>query len=192
MSCKLELLDEREFYLPGVYLEGKLISSFRKEILGESIEVQLFGKEYVNVKTTHGTLFNLDQQVCFVESVLLKNSPIPSGKHEYNFKIKIPHHIPSTHKGEYGQITYNLGGIINTVRARIKSITIPINIFSPLDLMNYPQYLHKASSVSERKIMMGFCGKNGSITSTIQMEKRVFLCGETMNLTVTINNSSGT
>ncbi|XP_044761941.1 arrestin domain-containing protein 15-like [Coccinella septempunctata] len=191
MTCKLELINKEPFYVPGSYIEGKLNCSFSKKREIELIEVRFFGRESANYKVTHEVLFNSDRSICYTHTVILRSSTVERGKRVFNFKIQIPSHIPSTYVSEYGSIRYHLEGLLMLTQTRVDSSQVSIQIFSPIDVKSFSSDLHRSAKITEQKDLLGICGGSGHISAVVQVEKKVFLCGESINMNVTINNSSG-
>lgn len=93
--------------------------------------------------------------------------------------------------GEYGVIRYDLEGLLVVTQNKIDNSQISINIFAPIDIDSFSPSLHKAAKLTIQKDLIGICGRSGQISSVVQLERKVFLCGETINMNVSINNGSG-
>ncbi|KAK9871078.1 hypothetical protein WA026_011360 [Henosepilachna vigintioctopunctata] len=191
MIRELEVIKKHACNVPGSFLEGNLKCVFKKNASVKTVKIRFFGTEFANVKLTNEVLFNMDNDVCYAETVLVNESSVPEGVNTYPFKLKIPQHIPSSYISEYGGIRYILEGSIMMSNSKITKICKSIEIFSPIDLKSFDDSLNKKETFSSEKELMGLCGVGGLVTTKINVDRRIFLCGDVINLNAVIHNLSG-
>lgn len=80
------------------------------------------------------------QQYLYSRANVFDNSDFAAGTHVYVLTLRIPPDCPSSVKGPYGYIAYNISVVIDKQRSFDEVFRKPICVIQTLDLNFHPEY----------------------------------------------------
>lgn len=114
---------------------------------------------------------------------------LEAGHHSYKFKFYLPKALPSSFEHPLCRIRYK---IMCVIKFQFKT-EIPIQkSFSVLSVvnLNFYQNLRETDAVNVTKLMRRCCFQVGKLTSTLNVLKGGYVCGEPIVFSLTIQNNS--
>ena len=208
MSEALEIiLPPAMEYRGGSKVSGTLRVSIEKPKAVNSITVRLFGCS--NVEWTEQrpdpnggaipiTVFHRGNRTHAESSVTVwsnKESPgingqFRPGEYQYPFSFILPLDIPATFNGVYGNIKYGIAAHIDTpglFSDEHTSFLFPV----VRDVKVQDTKLLRSVRMETQKTLCCWCCTSGPIVLTVALPRQAYCIGETLPVSVTVENGSG-
>ncbi|KAK9885191.1 hypothetical protein WA026_010698 [Henosepilachna vigintioctopunctata] len=194
MSIKILLNNQGPIY-PGALLQGKVSCNFNSSRDVRSIKIRCYGKEHTEWRGSgkNNPRYTATHYFFQMETKLFEpeNSAMLPGTYTYPFTFLLPENLPSTFEFPYGYIRYSLKGIIDIPLAVDPRDRIDLQLISVLDISTLPANLRQpchASQESSLNCCLFFSSE--PIKMEAQLNKLVFLPGETIRINLEIQNMS--
>lgn len=114
---------------------------------------------------------------------------IPSGVTTYPFRFMLPHHIPSSFIGKYGNIRYRVKLVLDKAWAIDETEEMDFTVITPLDL-NADYQLTQPQNVEFHKTFCCFCCASGPLYLIIKIPVSGYIPGQTIPILAECDNAS--
>ncbi|CAI6363912.1 unnamed protein product [Macrosiphum euphorbiae] len=116
-------------------------------------------------------------------------SQLEVGEYVYPFNFSLPHEIPSTFKGEYGEVFYTAKVKINVPLRMIIEKKTTFEVISPVHLNEEPSLAEPKTALKEKFYCCFLC-KSGPMTLIAYIPYSGFIPGQSIPVTVELDNNS--
>ena len=194
-------------YRGGSKVSGTLRLSIEKPKVVNSITVRLFGCS--NVEWTEQrpnpnggpiplTVFHRGNQTHAESSITVwssqesagTNVQLRPGEYQYPFSFILPLDIPATFNGVYGNIKYGIAALVDTpglFSDEHASFLFPV----VRDVKVQDTKLLRSVRMETQKTVCCWCCTSGPIVLTVALPRQAYCTGETLDVSVTVENGSG-
>lgn len=204
MVKDIKLFLDTIHHSPGSTIQGKLMVSVDKPKKYHSIIVTLWGAATVSWQVNRDkhtiTLSNLKmythQQSLVWKALDSPTGKLPIGEHHFPFGFQLPQDIPPSFKGQHGKVSYTVaawimetGGLIRSNRPKhaIETFLIVKDERPRPDIM---RLYREPATVDKTKTLKFLFFKSGSISATVTLPRTGFSPGETIPISISVNNQS--
>ncbi|XP_077456877.1 uncharacterized protein LOC144074356 [Stigmatopora argus] len=197
-NINFNALNANNTFSSGDLLTGQISFDLSKATKIRSIKMCLTGK--VDVHWTSGSKKNKRHYYAKIDFFNLKSmilhegavgvpANFPPGRHVYPFTCQIPQgDFPSSFRGPHGQIAYNLTVGIDRPWRMSKEFVTELNLVHRID-GNQPELMSPLSGSNSMNVCSLSC-VSGLITMKGSVEKKGFMCGETITIICDFTNGS--
>ncbi|XP_019722570.1 arrestin domain-containing protein 3-like [Hippocampus comes] len=197
-NLNFSALNESNTFSSGDLVTGQISFELSKVTKIRSITMCLLGKADVHWssgsrkrrRTYYAKIdfFNLKSMI-LQEGAVGGPAPLPPGRHVYSFTCQIPQgDFPSSFRGPYGQIVYNLTVGIDRPWHMSKDFVTQLNFVHHVD-SNQPELMSPLSGSNSMSVCSLSC-TSGLITMTGSVGKKGFTRGETIRIICNFSNAS--
>ncbi|KAL3274472.1 hypothetical protein HHI36_015856 [Cryptolaemus montrouzieri] len=195
MSIKIILNNSGPIY-PGTLLQGTVQCHFQSRTDVRSIKIRCYGKEHTQWTTggKHKHHYSGTHYFYQMETKLFEpeTSYMEVGSYSYPFTFLLPMNIASVLEFPYGYIRHSLKGIIDIPLAIDPRERLDLNVISVIDINTLPSNLRQPfQAVDQALTGCCFCFDFDPVRMNAQINKRVFIPGETIKINMEIQNMSG-
>ncbi|XP_051924651.1 arrestin domain-containing protein 3-like [Hippocampus zosterae] len=194
-NLNFNALIESNTFSSGDLMTGQISFELSKVTKIRSITMCMSGKADVHWsygsgkhrRTYHAKIdfFNLKSMI-LQEGAVGGPAPLPPGRHVYSFACQIPQgDFPSSFRGPYGQIVYNLTVAIDRPWHMSKDFVTQLNFVHHVD-SNQPELMSPLSGSNSSSLSC----ISGPITMTASVGKKGFTRGETIRIICNFSNAS--
>jgi len=126
---------------------------------------------------------------------VLQGPGLPTGHHRLPFSVRLPANLPSSFKGQSGDVSYYVKASIvrdgwrKILNVKVKEKQEEIMITGMLDLNLEPTAREPGSS-SRQKNLGCFCWRPGTIKASLHTDRTGYISGETIRFTAEVENLS--
>ncbi|CAL8346781.1 unnamed protein product [Lota lota] len=189
-----DALNAERTFSEGDTLTGAVTMHVEKQTKVQSFFVKLKGDANVHWSEKHGDThhsYSAHTRYFKLKAFLIpentKDTEISKGIHTYKFSFKIPSgSMPSTFKGAYGKIVYKLEAKLSRSWKLDSCVAQEIN-FASKGISNFSHLMTRQVGSTDKAI--GVFSK-GSVHMEADVERGVYAPGETVAITVKVNNTS--
>ncbi|KAJ8380578.1 hypothetical protein SKAU_G00013560 [Synaphobranchus kaupii] len=199
-EINFDALNERNVFVCGDVISGRIIFKISKEIRVNSITVIVKGKASVAWSTGsskhrrhHSAREEYFTMKC--EDVIQQNAigagetVLPSGTHVYPFRFQLPlGNFPSSFQGVNGRVVYSLVVEIHRPWHLAKEFRSELNFVSHIDA-NHPQLLEPLSASNNKEVGC-LCCTSGPVSMRVQLERKGYVPGEMIHIIADFENAS--
>lgn len=114
---------------------------------------------------------------------------LPRGEHFFQYSMILPDHLPASFEGKYGHIRYSVKGILDNPWKHNHEVVTTITLRANVDL-NFDSRYREPIQREESKHMCCCCCRSGPLTLTTHVPYKGYVVGETIPLTVEVDNAS--
>jgi len=191
-------LPPAQVYFPGSKVDGDVVVEVSSCKKYHFIEVGLYGfactrwtegsGEHATTYTSYHTLVDSNSVVWMREWDV--NRHLPTGTHRFPFQFTLPHQLPPSFSGKYGQIEYHVQARIDAgILKPSHTLTTPLHV---VEVVNQGSASLQCPAV-KRKEKTVWClhGNPKPIILTAELPNLGYCLGDTIPLSVTVENGSG-
>ncbi|CAD6199616.1 unnamed protein product [Caenorhabditis auriculariae] len=196
-------------YIPGQTVSGRILLELEKPIKARKVTVSFDGKAYTHW-TRSETNYDRDingesrrrtRTIDYQASVdYLKGEKIlwycedgtdqlPAGQYDYPFSFTLNASCPPSFEGEHGYVRYKVRTEIDRPWRFDKSADKCFTVVPSIDLNLYPAVCRPAQDEDLRDTG-AICCRRGTVSLSVQVPKTGFVAGESLYITIFVNNLS--
>ena len=201
-------LDTNKHYCPGVRVQGSVVISSKTPKDYHSITVTLFGEAQVKWTVSSGsgnqkrrtTYINSQNCINLLAAVWKAESSttgsFPIGEHSFPFIFELPQNLPDSYEGAYGHIRYEVtakiiqGGVINSLVKSNHVLKACLTVENRMPMSEILMQHSQPVAYSVEKRVQLFCLDRGSVSATVSLSCTGLPVGETIPVSVNINNET--
>lgn len=195
MKIKVIIENNPPLY-PGTLLKGKVICTVNSRTDIRAVKIRCYGKEHTewrgsgkNAPTYVGTHYFFQMETKLFEP---NDGILEAGVHNYDFTFLLPPSLPSTFEFPYGYIRYSIKAFVDIPLAFDPKDRVDLAVISVLDVTTLPESLRQPCQAKDES-MLGCCWIYNTVPVAMeaQINKRLFIVGETIKINMEITNNSG-
>ncbi|XP_037825335.1 arrestin domain-containing protein 3 [Lucilia sericata] len=190
-TCTFELDRLNPIYSSGEYVNGRIILKTDKIKRVNSVYVTLEGEAKVqwSISGKETASYCGRQQYLYSRANVFDNSDFAAGKHVYVLTLRIPPDCPSSVKGPYGYIAYNISVVIDKQRSFDEVFRKPICVIQTLDLNFHPEYSLPVKEENVKYLCQWPC-TSGPLCFTLMLPYSGFIPGQHVKYFLELDNQS--
>ncbi len=201
-----------QIFHPGYEVTGTVILELSNPQSYQFIQIGLFGKARVSTEEIanrgsikHGRFHGATQSLLpanaftedreYVNRIKIvwnkEDSPegqLPSGRHEFPFRLPLPPNVPSSFKGPLGDVRYYLEAGIHNFGLEFEVVSTEINVSEFTEIPR--RELKPVKMAAEKDGCCIFCYLSAPIMMAAELPRTGFSVGEPILLHVTLENLS--
>ncbi|KAM7363093.1 arrestin domain-containing protein 3 [Cochliomyia hominivorax] len=190
-TCAFELDRLNPIYSSGEYVNGKIILKTDKIKRVNSVYVTLEGEAKVqwSISGKETASYCGRQQYLYSRANVFDNSDFAAGTHVYVLTLRIPPDCPSSVKGPYGYIAYNISVVIDKQRSFDEVFRKPICVIQTLDLNFHPEYALPIKEETLKYLCQWLC-TSGPLRFNLMLPYAGFVPGQHIKYFLELDNQS--
>ncbi|XP_073819340.1 arrestin domain-containing protein 3 [Musca autumnalis] len=190
-TCEFELDRLNPIYSSGEYINGRILLRTEKVKRVNAVYVTLEGEAKVqwSISGRESASYCGHQQYLYSRANVFDNSEFAAGLHVYVLTLRIPPDCPSSCKGPYGYIAYNISLVIDKQRTFDEVFRKPICVVQTLDLNFHPEYALPVKAENVKYLCQWPC-TSGPLCFSLMLPYAGFVPGQHIKYFLELDNQS--
>ncbi|XP_013118284.2 arrestin domain-containing protein 3 [Stomoxys calcitrans] len=190
-TCEFELDRLNPIYSSGEYISGRILLKTEKVKRVNAVYVLLEGEAKVqwSISGRESATYYGHQQYLYSRANVFDNSEFSAGLHVYVLTLRIPPDCPSSCKGPYGYIAYNISLVIDKQRTFDEVFRKPICVVQSLDLNFHPEYGLPVKAENIKYLCQWPC-TSGPLCFSLMLPYAGFVPGQHIKYFLELDNQS--
>uniref|UniRef100_A0A1I8MXA5 Arrestin C-terminal-like domain-containing protein n=1 Tax=Musca domestica TaxID=7370 RepID=A0A1I8MXA5_MUSDO len=190
-TCEFELDRLNPIYSSGEYINGRILLRTEKVKRVNAVYVTLEGEAKVqwSISGRESASYCGHQQYLYSRANVFDNSEFAAGLHVYVLTLRIPPDCPSSCKGPYGYIAYNISLVIDKQRTFDEVFRKPICVVQTLDLNFHPEYALPVKAENIKYLCQWPC-TSGPLCFSLMLPYAGFVPGQHIKYFLELDNQS--
>ncbi|XP_061393218.1 arrestin domain-containing protein 3 [Musca vetustissima] len=190
-TCEFELDRINPIYSSGEYINGRILLRTEKIKRVNAVYVTLEGEAKVqwSISGRESASYCGHQQYLYSRANVFDNSDFAAGLHVYVLTLRIPPDCPSSCKGPYGYIAYNISLVIDKQRTFDEVFRKPICVVQTLDLNFHPEYALPVKAENVKYLCQWPC-TSGPLCFSLMLPYAGFVPGQHIKYFLELDNQS--
>ncbi|CAI5440889.1 unnamed protein product [Caenorhabditis angaria] len=208
-SLQIEFINSPHgVYFPGQIVDGRVVLNSEETIKARFLKVCIHGSaethwsesERRSRTNSEGKFENFTEHVKFASKIDYLNAEtvvwtcadgsnkLPRGMHIFEFKFQLPIGLPPSFEGFHGHIRYSIHVELDRVWSWNKKTKKCFSVIPIFDLNQIPSAINPMVNTISKN--MGLVFKKGLISMTVNLPKRGFVAGESIQILANIQNQT--
>ncbi|XP_071112726.1 arrestin domain-containing protein 2-like [Haliotis cracherodii] len=203
----IRLDNSRTVYTSGEVVSGVVVVTISEPMKMRGIRVTFQGKAGVNWKETANQDDDDSKKTVVVhfnaEEIYINHrkllwgedsdkdfsAHLPAGHYEFPFSVPLPKNLPCSFEGDHGCVNYKVKATIDKPWKRDHNVKIFFTVLGMYDLNDDPHASEPIVHTAEQTVCCGCC-RAGYFSLNYHIDRRGFVPGEEIPLTVEVKNKS--